>query len=275
MALHADPDFRLSGLERALLALLKVPEAPEPPDGSPDSIRVFRAGQNYYLWSMIMWALAVLVAGITVASMSIPLVVAMRRAPDWARIGATTALVLLWTAYLATATTALLSRRLNYGLRWYIVTDRSLRIRSGIFQMNELTMTYSNVQEIRVVSGPLQILLGIADVQVQAAGGGGDGQHGAGGHLGRFTGVAHAPEIRDLIVDRLRQYRDSGLGEPTPVTASQPVADLAAARSVLAEARALRAVLEGMGSGRELPGFSRLAPGPDREKTGDSRPDPT
>jgi membrane protein YdbS with pleckstrin-like domain len=244
MAPHSDSEFRLNALERALIALLKVPEAPEPPDGSPDSIRVFRAGRNYYLWSVIMWAVAVLLAGFVVAGLSIPLAIAARRAPEWARIAAIAALVLVWAAYLAAAAITLLSRRLNYGLRWYIVTDRSLRIRSGIFQMSELTMTYSNVQEIRVRSGPLQLLLGIADVEVQAAGGGGDGQHGGGGHVGRFTGVAHAPEIRDLIVDRLRQYRDSGLGEPTHLATSRPASDLAAAKSVLDEARALRVVLE-------------------------------
>jgi membrane protein YdbS with pleckstrin-like domain len=244
MALHADPEFRLSGLERALLALLKVPEAPEPPDGSPDSIRVFRAGRNYYLWLMIMWAFAVLVAGFAVAGLSVPLAIATRRAPELARIAAAVVLALVWGAYLATVAITLLSRRLNYGLRWYIVTDRSLRIRSGIFQMSELTMTYSNVQEIRVTSGPLQLLLGIADVEVQAAGGGGNGQHGGGGHVGRFTGVAHAPEIRDLIVDRLRQYRDSGLGEPTHAATGLPASELAAAKSVLDEARALRAALE-------------------------------
>jgi uncharacterized membrane protein YdbT with pleckstrin-like domain len=189
----------------------------------------------------------VLIAFVAVGGLSLPLVTATRRAPDWARIAAAVALVLVWSAFLATAAIALLSRRLNYGLRWYIVTDRSLRIRSGIFQMNELTMTYSNVQEIRVTSGPLQLLLGIADVEVQAAGGGGDGQHGRGGHVGRFTGVAHAAEIRDLIVDRLRQYRDSGLGEATPAATSQPASDLAAAKSVLAEVRALRGVLEANG----------------------------
>lgn len=241
---YADPDFRLSGFERRLLALLGVPEAPEPPEGSPGSIRVFRAGRNYYLWSLIMWALAVLAAGFAVAVLSLPLAVTIRRAPDWARIAAMAALLLMWSAYLGTAVVTLISRRLNYGLRWYIVTDRSLRIRSGIFLVSELTITYSNVQEIRVASGPLQLVLGIADVEVQAAGGGGDGQHGRGGHVGRFTGVAHAPEIRDLIVDRLRQYRDSGLGEPTALAASPPATDVAAARSVLDEARALRKVME-------------------------------
>lgn len=242
-ALDSDPGFRLSGLERWLVGVMKVPEAPEAPDGSPDSIRVFRAGRNYYLWSVIMWACVVLPAGAVVTSTSIPLIVALRRAPEWGKIAAVAALALMWGAYLAAAAITLLSRRLNYALRWYIVTDRSLRIRAGIFQMSELTMTYSNVQEIRVASGPLQLLLGIADVEVQAAGGGGDDAHGS-GHIGRFSGVAHAPEIRDLIVDRLRHYRDSGLGEAIHVTTPQPASDLAAANNVLDEARALRAALE-------------------------------
>jgi hypothetical protein len=56
--------------------------------------------------------------------------------------------------------------------------------------------------------------------------------------------VAHAAEIRELIVDRLRQYRDSGLGEPAHVATTHAASDLAAARRVLHEARALRAVLE-------------------------------
>jgi membrane protein YdbS with pleckstrin-like domain len=248
MAVDSDPEFRLSGIERRLLALLKVPEAPQPPDGSADSIRVFRAGRNYYLWSVIVWGAFVLLVGVVLAAASVPLAVAIRRAPEWGRIAAAGILVLLWATYLGTAAIALLSRRLNYGLRWYIVTDRSLRIRSGIFQMSELTMTYSNVQEIRVASGPLQLLLGIADVEVQAAGGGGDGQHGARGHVGRFTGVAHAPEIRDLIVDSLRLFSDSGLGEQPAAAIPQPASDLAAATRVLDEARALRAVLDGVRS---------------------------
>jgi len=239
-----DPDFRLNAFERLLLDVLKVPEAPQPPDGSPDSIRVFRAGRNYYLRSIIVWALGALVAGVAAASVSMPLVVAIRRAPQWGEIAAVAVLVMMWTAYFAIAVVTLVTRRLNYGLRWYIVTDRSLRIRSGIFAMSELTMTYSNVQEIRISSGPLQLLLGIADVEVQAAGGGGQRERGGGGHVGRFSGVAHASEIRELIVDRLRQYRDSGLGETKHVAASPEVRDLAAAKAVLEAASALRVALE-------------------------------
>lgn len=244
MTPDTDSTFRLSGIERGLLRLLKVPEAPQPPDGSPESIRIFRAGQKYYLWTVIMWAFAAAIAGFIAASASIPLLIAIRQAPALGKLGAAIVLVIIWSVYFAVAIVSFISRRLNFGLRWYIVTDRSLRIRSGIFQVNELTMTYSNVQEIRVASGPLQNLLGIADVEVQAAGGGGDARHGGGGHVGRFSGVDHAADIRDLIVERLRRYRDSGLGEPTHLVNADPGAELTAASRMLDEARALRASLE-------------------------------
>jgi membrane protein YdbS with pleckstrin-like domain len=243
-ALGTDPGFRLNAFERLLLVVLKVPEAPQPPDGSPDSIRVFRAGRNYYLRSIVIWGLGALAAAVVVAGVSIPLIIAVRRAPHWGAISAIAVLALIWTLYLVIALVTLVSRRLDYGLRWYIVTDRSLRIRSGIFAISELTMTYSNVQEIRISSGPLQLLLGIADVEVQAAGGGGPREHGGGGHGGRFSGVAHASEIRELIVERLRQYRDSGLGEAKHAATPPEVSDLAAAKEVLEAASSLRVALE-------------------------------
>ena len=60
--------------------------------------------------------------------------------------------------------------RLDYELRWYIVTDRSLRIRAGLWSLQESTMSFANLQQVEVRQGPLQRLLGIADVRVQSAG---------------------------------------------------------------------------------------------------------
>jgi hypothetical protein len=142
--------------------------------------------------------------------------------------------------------------KLEFELHWYIVTDRSLRIRSGIFSVRESTMSFANLQQVEVKQGPLQRLLGLADVHVQSAGGGGDhAPHGAGDslHLGVFHGVEHAREIRDLILARLRQFRETGLGDPDDAGGRAPVATapapdasdaLAAARELLAETRALR-----------------------------------
>jgi hypothetical protein len=50
--------------------------------------------------------------------------------------------------------------------------------------------------------------------------------------------VDNAAVIRDLIVERLRVYRDSGLGERT-IKEQEPLA-LSAAREVLQETKALR-----------------------------------
>ena len=105
-------------------------------------------------------------------------------------------------------------------------------------------MTFANIQGIRVNANPIEQLLGLANVEVQSAGGGdsrgGSHSHGtrSSGHVAEFEGVDNAAVIRDLIVERLRVYRDSGLGEKT-VEAREPLA-LSAAREVLQETRALR-----------------------------------
>lgn len=150
--------------------------------------------------------------------------------------------------------------RLDFELRWYIVTDRSLRIRSGLTTVQESTMSFANVQQVVVNQGPLQRYLGLADVRVQSAGGGGDQHESKAGdslHTGVFHGVDNAHEIRDLVLARLRQFRESGLGDPDePAAASAAIvgtadpagtsadsAALIAARELLHEARAMRAAL--------------------------------
>jgi hypothetical protein len=145
--------------------------------------------------------------------------------------------------------------RLDYELRWYIVTDRSLRIRAGLTSVQETTMSFANVQQVGVSQGPLQRLLGIADLRVQSAGGGGGGgDHEKGGgdslHTGVFHGVDNAGDIRDLILERLRLFRETGLGDPedarhaSEATSAPPATvgpdALAAAQELLQEARALR-----------------------------------
>ncbi len=148
--------------------------------------------------------------------------------------------------------------RLEYEQHWYIVTDRSLRIRHGLISVLESTMSFANLQQVVVHQGPLQRLLGLADVRVQSAGGGGDQhddkKHGESLHTGVFRGVANATEIRDLILERLRLFRETGLGdsdEPRALPRAAPPAlpspaapeTRAAAGELLAEARALRAAL--------------------------------
>lgn len=147
--------------------------------------------------------------------------------------------------------------RLEFEQHWYIVTDRSLRIRTGIVRLQESTMSFANIQQVEIRQGPLQRLLGLADVCVRSAGGG-DPTAGAKGHgpeeslhMGVFGGVANAVEIRDLILARLRKFREAGLGDPddarsahqAPASEHPEGAAIEAAGQLLAEARALRAAV--------------------------------
>lgn len=114
---------------------------------------------------------------------------------------------------------AYIAIHLRYDTTWYVMTQRSLRIRRGIWVIHETTITFENVQNIKISQGPVQRYFGIADVLVETAGGG-SAQAGAHGgaqsgisHRGLIEGVADAQGIRDLILARLRETRSAGLGD--------------------------------------------------------------
>ena len=309
-----------------VLRWMRVPREPAPPAGAAGSVRVFRAGRNYYKLKLVGWGFGQLGAliGIVVslvflariereadaykesarkaaaaeaalaaakknaaadpAEASPPPVVgepeksvskkkssknreaAKERAK--ARLGRFVERSPWWVfplinlveyagilVYLVQIPVTYAIVRLDYEQRWYIVTDRSLRIRSGIGTVLESTMSFANLQQVAVTQGPVQRLLGLADVKVQSAGGGGEmseAYHGeASLHSGVFHGVDDAEGIRDLILERLRKFRQAGLGDPddphsdtaeTPGTAA-PTDAVSAAQELLAEARALRQAL--------------------------------
>ena len=230
-------------LEDRILQWLRVPPEPSPPEGSADSVRIFRAGRNYYRWRLVMWALTQfgVVAG-TAASL-ISLSQLTRQLPPMAHAGWVIVETLGIAVVLAGLPFTFYLQRLNYRLRWYIVTDRSLRIRSGIWSVEELTMTFANIQDIGVTAGPLQGFLGLADLEVRSAGGGGGGPKGErrASHAARFEGVENVEALRDLIVERLRHYRDAGLGDPDQPAPTHDPHD--SALRVLAEAKALRGAM--------------------------------
>ncbi|HSL81494.1 MAG TPA: PH domain-containing protein [Thermoanaerobaculia bacterium] len=254
---------------RALVARwLRVPPPPEAPAGSPESVRRFRAAPGFYRYRLLSWGLKQVGAawGLVVGLSFVRFV-----PPDWffARWVFVAEAVGV-AAYVAQLPFTLFLVGLDYRNRWYIVTDRSLRIREGVVRVREQTMSFANVQNLAIRQGPLQRLFGIADLKVRTAGGGGksEGHEGAQEkdlHLGFFRGVADAEAIRDLILARLRRLAGAGLGDPDePAEApapSEPAAPprpepgpgageapaLAAARELLAEAAELRRALPGRG----------------------------
>jgi uncharacterized membrane protein YdbT with pleckstrin-like domain len=238
--------------------VLRIPGDPEAPPGDESSTRLFRAAPNFYLYLIFLWAMrTIALVAILLPTEIIPLVTAF----DWERYlrgiaffdlplpGVIFGIAMIWRLF------ALALIRLDFEKRWYLVTDRSLRVREGILKVREMTITFANIQNISVSQGPIQRLLGIADLRVDTAGGGPSrGEKEEGGeslHTVRFRGVDNADEIRTLITERLRELKDSGLGDRDEVLASnQPMistgepAVLGALRELAAEAAALRRTVE-------------------------------
>jgi uncharacterized membrane protein YdbT with pleckstrin-like domain len=235
-----------------VLGAMRVPSTPTSPPGSPP--RVFRAAPNFFKLRMFQFFLTQLLALIGVF-------VAIWFASLAPRMGAPQAVVWLLRVIEVFGIVAVGLRLvigwmlvyLDYELRWYLLSDRAIRIREGITTVREKTMALANIQNISIKQGPLQRLLGIADVEVKTAGGGGQAgdSHKKGAvaepmHVGYFRGVANAEEIRDLVREGVRRQRDAGLGDPDEAHAPVTEDDLpAAVAELLAQARALRAAVSG------------------------------
>jgi len=274
-------------VQRFVLRFLRVPPEPEPPFGNPASVCVFRASRKLYLLRLVRWGLAqtFALAGIlfwfTIIAVSeheakrvrsqSPEATSLSHLPSgrnqlalgplrkvppslftWLWVAKGVGLLVYGTQLVFTFVVL----RLEYQMRWYMVTDRSLRLRWGLWKVQEVTMSYANLQQVVVSQGPLERLLGISNVRVESAGGSGKSagkgeEKRSSMHSGVFHGVDNAGEIRDLILDRLRRFRESGLGDPDELksgriqdaaqcqhAATQEV--LEAARDLLSEARKLR-----------------------------------
>jgi membrane protein YdbS with pleckstrin-like domain len=235
-----------------LLRLLKVPPAPQFP---PGDVRVFRSAPGYRNYRLLLWALRQLgiLAGLIAAGMGLIALVPRLKYP-WADEVAWVVEVLAWLSFAVQLPLGFLVARLDYAFRWYILSDRSLRIREGLVSFQEKTMTFANIQQLSIRQNPLQRLFGISDVKVETAGGGGssdakgaDSHHGENLHEAHFRGVSNPEEIRDVILARVRMHRDAGLGESLAVEADAPArtpaATLEAAKELLHEMRALRHAL--------------------------------
>lgn len=237
----------LDPVRRGLLSFLRVSDAPpEAPGG--EHVEIFRASPRFLTYLLLAWALRtafmVLAMGGMVTGASIAIVVEEKIVWPAVLLGGTTATFLLVFAFISYATI-----RLDYEMRWYVLTDRSLRIREGIAHMREVTLTLANVQDIKVSQGPLQRLFDLTDVVVDTAGGGGavaGAAHGSvHGHHGVLRGVEKGSELVAKIKSRVQQRKGTGLGDSDEVVehASAGTSMVEALREVRDEARRLREVV--------------------------------
>jgi membrane protein YdbS with pleckstrin-like domain len=241
-----------------VLRVMRVPHEPSPPPGSPP--RVFRAAPNFLALRAFQFGLKQLVAiiGLSFAIGFSVLTMEQWGLPRWMMLLIHLAEVFAGLTILAEIFVGWAVVRLDYELRWYMLSDRAIRIREGITTVREKTVALANIQNISIQQGPLQRFLKIADVEVNTAGGGGSSSRQAGRkhaaepmHVAYFRGVDNAAEIRDLLLEGVRRQKDAGLGDPDDahhaVVVDAAVVEAAvdddvnaAVAELLAESRALR-----------------------------------
>ena len=205
-----------------VLRILRVPPEPLDPMGDVRSLKVFRASPNFFRYRLYVWIIRnVFSAFVLALGAGIFFAVLLKsKAPSSEIILAVVSLIgvcMLGTGHLIVSFIML---RLDYEMRWYKISDRSLRIREGVVFVREMTMTFANIQNISISQGPIQRFFEIADLKVETAGGGGaiqpdhSNQHPVFSmHIGVFKGIDNHDEVRDMMLARLKKLRDSGLGD--------------------------------------------------------------
>ncbi|MFN7875247.1 MAG: PH domain-containing protein [Pirellula sp.] len=116
---------------------------------------------------------------------------------------------------------AYVALHLAYDTTWYVLSDRSMRIRRGIWTIHETTITFENVQNVNIVQGPLQRWFGFANLSVSTAGGGNSTETGGmNAHSGWLEGITNAEELRQRILEKAQH--NAGLGDEPDARHSEP-----------------------------------------------------
>lgn len=237
-------------LKGLILPWLRVEDSePHPPAGHDphERLLVERADPGFLRLRLLQWRLYAAAWGLGILVVSVALLIA-----DWRLLLLVIPLVAI---AVAKAATLYVTMRLDYEMRWYVITDRSLLIREGVWNVQELTLTFANAQNVRVTQGPLERWFGFSNVEVETAGGGAGDATGA-GHRARLRGLKNPQEVRTMILGILRTHKTAGLGDPDDERGALPATPLPAAtlpattlpqnvlQDVWSEARALRLAME-------------------------------
>lgn len=197
-----------------VLSLLAAPEKPpDTPPGATEETETFRASKKYLGYQLFVrlvipvFMVAIAAFGLVAANNGI-------FAPE-----SKLAFTLFGAIGLVSGLGNYILARVDYDMRYYVVTDRSLRIREGAWQIDESTFTFANVQNLSIKQGPIANMLGIADLVVHTAGGGDEGafanssDRATNGQRNVLRGIENAQQVRDQIQRRVKEYRDAGLGD--------------------------------------------------------------
>ena len=226
-------------IKKMLLPFLKVEVTrPEPlPGHQGEVLQIIRACPAYLQYKLFFWKLYLIAwtSGVIVGSLVLVLL------KTWFLIFAIP-LVILAAIKAAILYVAI---RLDYDVRWYIITEQSLLIRQGAWVIREICLTYVNAQNVLVLQGPMQRIFGFSNVVVDTAGGGSGEEDGTQSHRAVLRGLDKPGEIRDLILSLLKRHRTGGLGDPDDLPEAAGPTDLdGGLYEIWQETKILRQVVE-------------------------------
>ncbi len=233
----------IDGVKNLIFPLLKIESTtPKIPHGHEHDkfLQVLRADPAYWKFLLLGWCVYAVAwtSGIVIGE-----VAALLAAPVFGWV----AIPLVILAFVKVVVMFVVTR-IDYELRWYIITDTSITVRQGAWTIREITVSYQNIQNVSVSQGPLERYFGFANLQIDTAGSGGAHAHGKGENPNRavLRGIINAPQIRDTILENLRTFRNSGLGDPDDVAVHAPTTvnpRRGLLQEIAAEAKTLRQVV--------------------------------
>lgn len=248
--------------KQKLLQALKIPEVPHIPPDEEGHAEIFRPGTPYLLYLRLFWLPKQVLGLLALAGSAFWW-------HDWflrstSRLGFFTPET-WYTIYLATETIAVIAfvgqalatwiaLRWNYERRFYVLTDRCLRIQEGTWTFHERTFTLSRLQQVSLQQNPLQRLLGLSDIVVTTAGGGSKSKDEESGgmeeslHKGHLCGLVNPIPVREHLVARMKAHLDGGLGDEASKRSESPPELLNAIQTVRKEIQGLTALGSSLGA---------------------------
>lgn len=199
---------------------LNLPEGDPKLPGDPSKNQTWNPDEKYLHYSLFgfyIGAFFAVPASLFVFVLSIVLFPEMEK--EMSTMGA----LLVCLGLMAVGLFIFLSMAVSYAIIYleldmlrYTLTDQVLRLRRGVMKVEEVTLSYINIQNVKFSQGPLQRYFGIADLIVETAGGGkvvnpqqGQAMH----HQGLIKGVSNPEALRDLILERVNAAKGAGLGD--------------------------------------------------------------
>ena len=206
------------GVWRFVTNWMRLPPLPPELAGADDSlISAFRPAEGYLRYRKLFFWIGLVLIDVVLIAAWIVLLVALP-------IAGIVLAPLFWFVIIVPDILVYIGLHLRYDTTWYVLSDRTLRLRRGIWIIQEVTITYENIQNVSVRQGPIQRFFGISDVLVETAGGGGQtgphGQQSLTSHQGLLEGISNPTEVRELIMAKWRAAKSAGLGDDPEQIAS-------------------------------------------------------